>query len=89
MRLQPGHSPHFGIRPGINLWPRRPVAFVESAKNQAVGTLHACLDRPENGQPWVGLPGPAHRFSGKKLGQDTWETVTIRLEAASLFGNRC
>ena len=88
MRLQSGRSPHFGICPGVDLRPGRPIAFIEPAKDQAVGTLHTRLDRSENRKPWMGLPGPAHRFSGKKLRQDSREAVMVRLEATALFGKR-
>ena len=88
MRLQPGRVAHLGIGPGVDLRPWWPVALVEPAKDQAVGALHARLDRAEDGQTRMGLPGPADRFSGKKLRQDSRETVTVRLETASLFGKR-
>ena len=88
MRLQPGRAPHLGIGPGIDLRPRRPVALVEPAENQAIGTLHARLDRPQDGKPRMCLPGTAHRPAGKKLRQDSGKAVAVGLEAASLFGER-
>ena len=86
VRLQTGGLPHLGVGPGIDVRARRPVALVEPAKDQPVGTLHACLDRAEDGQSWMCLPGPAHRPAGKKLRKNLREGVMIRLEPFPLLG---
>ena len=62
MRLQAGGLPHFGIHPGIDFRAWWPVALIEAAKDQPVGTLHPCLDRSENGQAGMRLPAAPHGF---------------------------
>ena len=86
MRLQPGSAAHLTIGPGVDLGAGWPVAFIEAAKDQPVSALHPRLDRAENGQPGVGLPGAPHRPVGQKLGHDVRKGLNIRGKAFALFG---
>ena len=86
--LKPDILPHLGVHPGVEFGARRPDGFVETAKNDSVGVIHARLERAvdrkarvvANRRPYLGLVHEHGEYSGKGC--------RLGLEVAAMFDKR-